>query len=148
MQIAWIASAFLVLLTASAPAVAADPETVTLPSTPKIGTAERKAIMDAMRVPVMKELKQRVVFKPSHLKVAAGWAFIVARPLQPNGRKVDYSRGIYAEAAKAGALEDQVVGLLKRGNRGWTVVAHVVGATDVPYVDWPDKYGAPKSIFP
>lgn len=133
---------------ANGPASAADPEKETVPETPKIGTAERKGIMDALRVPVMRELKQRVVFKPSHLKLAGGWAFIVARPLQPNGRKVDYSRGIHAEAAKSGALEDQVVGLLKRGKGGWTVVAHTVGATDVPYVDWPQRFGAPKSIFP
>jgi hypothetical protein len=29
----------------------------------------------------------------------------------------------------------------------WKVVQYVIGATDVPYVDWDKEYGAPRAIF-
>jgi hypothetical protein len=39
------------------------------PYTPDKGSAERKAITDALRVPVQKKLKQEVIFKVDHLQV-------------------------------------------------------------------------------
>ena len=44
--------------------------------TPEKGSVERKAITDALRVPVEKKLKQSVVFNIDHLKVQNGWAFM------------------------------------------------------------------------
>lgn len=55
------------------------------PHVPEKGSVERKAIVDALRVPVEKAVKQPI---------------------------------------------------------------YVIGATDVPYVEWDKKYGAPKGIFP
>jgi hypothetical protein len=48
---------------------------------------------------------------------------------------------------EAGAFDDSIVALLQQVGGKWRVVQYVIGATDVPYVDWDKKYHAPKAIF-
>ena len=59
--------------------------------TPERGSEERKAIMDALRPPVEKKLRQQVIFKVDHLKVQNGWAFLIGKPQRLDGTAVDYS---------------------------------------------------------
>lgn len=117
------------------------------PHLPEKGSAERKGIVDALRVPVEKQLKQPVVFKIDHLKAHNNWAFLLGRPQSPDGGTIDYTGTIYGEAVDSGAFDDGIVALLRKVNGKWTVVQFVIGATDVPYVDWDKKYRAPKGIF-
>src|SRR6187431_887740 len=73
--------------------------------TPEKGSEERKAIADALRVPVEKKLKQTVVFNIDHLKVQDDWAFMLGAPRKAGGGKLDYSKTIYAEAQAAGMFD-------------------------------------------
>ena len=118
------------------------------PHTPANGSAERKAIMDSLREPVMKVLGQRVIFVVSDLKVCGSWAFIAAEPKRPNGQPVDWSRGVYADAVADDMCGGFVHALLvKKGGR-WRVREHVICATDVPWVTWSNDFGAPPALFP
>ncbi len=118
------------------------------PYTPANGSAERKAIMDALREPVMKALGQRVIFVVSDLKVCGSWAFIAAEPKRPNGQPVDWSRGVYADAVADDMCGGFVHALLvKKGGR-WRVREHVICATDVPWVTWSNDFSAPPALFP
>jgi hypothetical protein len=118
------------------------------PYTRDKGSAERKAITDALRVPVGKRLKQEVIFKIDHLKVQSGWAFLLGTPRRPDGGQVDYRNTPYAEAQKAGAFDDGVMALLHKVGGQWRVVQYVIGATDVAYFGWDRKFHAPSAIFP
>ena len=115
--------------------------------TPDRGSDERKALMDTLRAPVEKKLRQQVVFQVGQLMVQDGWAFFIGKPQQPDGTPVDYSRTVYKDAIEAGAFDDGIVALLHNVNGKWRVIQYVIGATDVPYVDWDKKYHAPKAIF-
>ena len=117
------------------------------PHTPERGTTERQAITDALRVPVQKQLKQKVIFKIDHLKVYSGWAFMKGVPQQSSGGALDYRGTSYQKAIDAGAFDDGIVALLRQRGGKWQVVRYVIGATDVPYVDWDRKYHAPSEIF-
>ena len=117
------------------------------PYTPMQGDAERRAITDALRAPVEKQLKQKVVFKIDHLKVQNDWAFLRGVPRRPDGAALDYAGTPYQTAVEEGAFDDGVVALLRKRQGKWQVVQFVVGATDVPYVDWDKKYRAPSAIF-
>lgn len=108
---------------------------------------ERKAIMDALRTPVENQLNKKVIFKVNHLKVQDGWAFLIAAPLQPNGKPMDYRGTPYQEAVEADMFSNTVCALLHQQAGGWRVVEFVLGATDVPFVDWDKKHHAPASIF-
>jgi hypothetical protein len=128
------------------PSAASSPSSGEL-HTPERGSQERKAIMDALRPPVEKKLRQQVIFKVDHLKVQNGWAFLIGKPQRLDGTAVDYSDTVYRNAVGAGAFDDGIVALLREAEGKWKMVQYVIGATDVPYVDWDKKYHAPKAIF-
>jgi hypothetical protein len=121
--------------------------TAAVPHVPEKGSVERKTIVDALRAPVEKRLKQPVIFKIDHLKVQNNWAFLSGRPQNSDGSGIDYTNTVYQDAVDSGAFDDGVVALLRKVNGKWTVVQYVIGSTDVPYVDWDKKYRAPKGIF-
>ena len=116
--------------------------------TPRRGSVERKAIMNGLRPTVMRDLRQRVIFRVQHLRVSGNHAFMMARPLRANGGAINYRRTRFAADWKAGAFEDQVVALMIRAGRRWQVVKYDIGATDVVWEGWWNTYGAPRSIFP
>jgi hypothetical protein len=139
-----VASLFVLITLFVAPAISAQSR----PYTPDKGSAERKAITDALRVPVEKRLKQEVIFKIDHLKAQNGWAFLLGTPRRPDGGQIDYRNTTYAEAQKAGAFDDGVMALLHKVGGQWRVVQYVIGATDVAYLGWDRKFHAPSAIFP
>ena len=116
--------------------------------TPEKGSAERKAITDALRVPVGKMVKQSVVFKIDHLKVQDDWAFMLGAPRKSDGGQIDYSKTKYAEAKRHGMFDDNIMALLQKVKGKWRVVHYTIGATDVAYIGWDAKYHAPAGIFP
>ena len=115
---------------------------------PEKGSAERKAILDALRIPVERDLKQRVAFSADHFKVSGNWAFVSGSPQTPAGGRPDYSTTIFAAAVESGAFDNNFFGLLKRSAGKWKTVAVAIGCTDVCFLDWPQKYRAPKAVFP
>jgi hypothetical protein len=115
--------------------------------TPAPGTAERKAILDVLRVPVRKDLKQAVIFKVNAMAVQDNWAFVYAQPLRPNGKPIDYRRTRHAREVRAGMFGDDCSGLLRYNDGTWTLVTWDIGATDVVWDGWDKKYGAPSAIF-
>lgn len=115
--------------------------------TPEKGSVERKAITDALRVPVEKKLKQSVVFNIDHLKVQDDWAFLNGTPRRPNGDKIDYAQTSYAKPLRLGMFDDGISALLRKVRGRWRVVKYVIGATDVVYVEWDKQYHAPSGIF-
>ena len=117
------------------------------PHSPKAGSPERKAIVDALRIPVKAELKKDVIFKISRLKVQGDWAFLAGVPLKPDGSEMDYRGTIHAEAIREGAFDGGIFALLQKHNGQWKTVRYIIGATDIPYVDWPQEFGAPAVIF-
>ncbi len=129
------------------PAVALLASAQSAPTSPRAGSAERTAIMNALRVPVQKELKQKIKFKVERLKVQRGWAFLYGQPIQLNGKPVDYRRSKYQEAIKAGMFDDNFAALLRKQGGKWRVVTHRIGMTDVAWIDWDKRYGAPSAIL-
>ncbi|MEL7047413.1 MAG: hypothetical protein AAFO75_00370 [Pseudomonadota bacterium] len=115
--------------------------------TPKRGSAERQAIMDAVRAPVEKQLGPRVVFVVHQLRVGTDWAFLSGRPQRPSGAPIDYALTPYAEDYRAGIFDDGVAALLQRGEGVWRVRALSIGHTDVVWATWPEDFGAPRGVF-
>ena len=116
--------------------------------TPGKGSAERKAIMDALRVPVERELKQKVVFVVDHIKVQGSWAFVNGSPQSPSGGQPDYRKTEYWDAVESDAFDNNYFALLRKTRGKWQVSTYAIGCTDVCYWGWWDEYKAPKAIFP
>ena len=103
--------------------------------------------MDALRVPVEKELKQRVIFKVERLRVAGDWAYVRVSPTRPDGDEIDFSKTKYRKQVELGAFDPQGEALLRLDDDGWQVLEWAFGGTDVASVEWGDKYRFPKSIL-
>jgi len=115
--------------------------------TPKPGSPERKAIMDALRVPVEKDVEMKVIFvvdKPEmYFRVVGDWAFVGAEFRHPDGSPMGTE---YRAKHEMSSLRAE--GLLHREHGRWIVVTHVTGPTDVEWQDWPKKYHAPTNVIP
>ena len=116
--------------------------------TPDKGSPERKAILDALRVPVERDLKQKVVFVSDNFKVQGTWAFVSGTPQNATGGEPDYSRTKYADQFVTGAFDNNFFALLRKTGGKWKVTHYLIGCTDVCYLDWWRRYKAPKGIFP
>ncbi len=114
--------------------------------TPDKGSAERKAILDALRVPVERDLKQKIVFVTDNFKVQGNWAFVSGEPTTTNGGR-PILRGTAWEDSED-LFDHNFFGLLKKSGGKWKVVTHALGCTDVCYLDWWRTHRAPKAIFP
>lgn len=112
----------------------------TKPHEPKAGTAERKAILDALRQPVdkvkkdmlkdsPKEQAQTLVFTVETLSVLENWAYVVV------SYTPDFAEGV-------------ATAVLHRENDEWKV-KDLSFADDVPaYSSLAERLKAPRAIFP
>lgn len=116
--------------------------------TPERGSAARKAIFDALRVPVEKELKQDILFSVSELNVSGNWAFFGGEPLAAGGGRPDYRNTEYQSALESDMFDNNIFALFKKSGGKWKVVKYYIGCTDVCYASWWKDYKAPKAIFP
>ena len=116
--------------------------------TPEKGSPERKAILDALRIPVERDLKQKVIFVADNFNVQNNWAFVGGRPQTADGARPDYSKTQYADAVDSGAFDNNLFALLKKTAGKWKVTTYAIGCTDVCYADWWRRYRAPKTVFP
>ena len=116
--------------------------------TPAKNSTERAAILGALRVPVERELKQKIQFSIENFKVSGNWAFVSGDPQNMNGGKPNYKGTPYQEAIDADMFDNNFFALLKKTSGKWKVVTHAIGCTDVCYATWWKDYKAPKAIFP
>jgi hypothetical protein len=116
--------------------------------TPEKGSHERKAILDALRIPVERDLKQPIVFVPDNFKVQGTWAFVSGTPQAPGGGSPNYAKTKYAEAENEGAFDNNFFALMRKTGGKWKVTTYAIGCTDVCFADWWQRYKAPKAIFP
>ncbi len=115
--------------------------------TPKRKTATRSAIMDAARIPISKALGQPVIFLVDVLRTDNDWAYLQAVPLQTDGSAMKWSTTPFARDWKDDMMSDVIMILLRKKGRGWSVVDHVIGPTDVFWYGWIDEYGLPEALF-
>ena len=109
---------------------------------PARGSAERKAILDTIRPQAQGKLGGAVEFVVKEMRVQDGFCFTVLEPQRPGGGKI---ANTFAEAESMDGLT--IYALLRKTGNGWSVLAYVIGPTDVAYEPWPEEYGAPRSIF-
>jgi hypothetical protein len=116
--------------------------------TPEKGSPERTAILNALRVPVEKELKQKVSFNVEDFNVQGAWAFLSGAPRNTDGGPPVYKGTPYEDAEDSGAFDNNFFALLKKTGGKWKVVTYAIGCTDVCYATWWKDHKAPKAIFP
>lgn len=110
-------------------------------------TGERKAILDALRVPVSKDLKQEIIFVVDKFKTQGDWAFVAGKPKNKDGGEPNWKITKYQKFIDSGDFEEGLYGLLKKTDGKWEVVTYLMNCHDVCYPGWETEYKAPKSLF-
>ena len=89
--------------------------------TPEKGSAERTAILDTLRIPVERELKQKIVFNLDHFRVTGTWAFLGGDPQNPSGGQPNYRGTKYQGARDADMFDNNIFACLRRpaANGAW-----------------------------
>lgn len=107
---------------------------------PQRGTAERKAVLDAMRVFAEEELGPPVEFVVYDMRVLDNQGFASVHAQRPGGADIDLYE---TPGFKAGTIEPDMMdgssmqALLRRSGRTWVAVHWAIGATDVWYAYGP-----------
>lgn len=114
---------------------------------PEKNSPERKAIFDALREPVSKELKQDVSFIADKFNVQGDWAFIAGKVRNADGGEPNWKITKYQEFIESGDFEDNLFALLKKKDDKWTVVTYLMNCLDVCYLEWDKEHKAPKAIL-
>jgi hypothetical protein len=114
--------------------------------TPERGSAERKAILDVLRLPVEKVMKQKIVFVVQTMNVQGNWAFTSGYFQRPDATEPILSGTIFD--GDEDIFENNFFGLLRKTGGKWRITTHAVSCTDVCYSDWWSRFKAPKAIFP
>ncbi len=110
--------------------------------------AERAAVLDMVRAPVVRRLGRPVRFRVERLTRDGDWLFLMAEMQDPGGGPIRYAGTPLAGAEAEGMVSRLCVALLRRDGERWRLVDHAVGPTDMVWADWPARYGAPLTIFP
>jgi hypothetical protein len=104
---------------------------------------ERKAVLEALRQPVQRDLKQPIEFVISKMRAEDQWVFVIAELQKPGGTALNWS-----ETICAGDQSHLVGALLQQSTPGkWIVVAYALCPTDVAWEEWPQQYNAPPELF-
>ena len=123
-------AAFAALATAIAGGTSA-PAQVNATAVPAPGTAQRRAILDALRPAVERRLGPDVEFVVRDIRIAQGWAFVNADPQRRGGGRIDGRRYFGEDFEYMDGLA--VTALLRFRNGRWNLVDHAIGATDAWY---------------
>lgn len=117
---------------------------------PAAGSKLRKAVLDALRPSIEKDLKQKVIFKVETIRVYDGWAFVKAQPLTPKSKPIDFKKTHHKQRIEDGVFDGDVIyALLKLKSKVWKVADFVIGPTDVYWSNWTGPpYSAPKEVLP
>jgi hypothetical protein len=102
-------------------------------------------MLDALRIPVERDLKQPIVFAPDNFKVQGTWAFISGTPQAPGGGAPNYAGTKYAEAENEGAFDNNFFALLRKTSGKWRVTTYARVYGRLPTDWWQNS--APKAIF-
>lgn len=106
--------------------------------TPPPGSAERRALMNAVRPQVEAQVGAPVEFVVRTLRVGQGWAFAVLEPQRPGGRSIPAPDPEFGDGVTTYAV-------LRNTGDGWRPLMVAVGPTDVAWAEYCDE--APRGLF-
>ena len=114
------------------------------------GNSETTSAIEVVQAAIAKELEMEVSLKIETFRQNDQWAFLSGLPLTLEGKPIDYSQTRFSVDVREGYFDDGFLALMKRKTQNvddWTLVILSLGATDAPFVDWPERFGVPRELL-
>lgn len=111
--------------------------------------AKTTTAYEAVQTAIARELEMAVSLQVETFRQNDEWTFLAGLPLTAAGKTIDYSQTKFADDVVEGFFDDGFVALLQRKTKGvddWALVALSLGATDAPFVGWPEQFGVPTEL--
>lgn len=113
---------------------------------PAKGSAERKAILEAIRPAIEAQMRTQVEFQINVMLSDGDWAFVAANPQHPGGGEIDMEKTAFA--GKSDMMDGLTTYALVRYVKGrWNHIDDIIGPTDVAYMSWLELYQVPKAVI-
>lgn len=113
---------------------------------PAKGSAERKAILDAIRPAIEAQMRGPVEFSITIMLSDGEWAFVGANPQRPGGGEIDPETTAFAgQSETMDGLTTYA--LVRYANGRWNHIDDIVGPTDVAYMSWLEQYQVPTAVI-
>jgi len=98
-------------------------------------------------------LGKDVELDPETVDRSGHWAFVRGRLRDAGGQSLSLEGTPFQDAAAAGAASDLAAVLFRQDedsqeeSAGWTAIDHAILPTDVAWLNWPQKHGAPTRLL-
>ena len=116
--------------------------------TPRVGSVERAAILNALRPRYEDLFGRSIVFKIETLRVAVGFAFVVVHPQRPSGAPIEKSK--WKKALAAECFQDPIGATheywMKKESNDWKIGVKNDMCADDSISDQGDLIGAPPQL--
>jgi len=126
------------------------PPAANAPATPAVATeaVTSQGAVDALTPLISAEIGAPVSLQATTVNVVDNWAYVEAAPKNADGSEIDWTRTNLASRYENGAMDTNgaVHALLRNENGSWTVLERVIAPTDVAWLDWAARHGAPPSV--
>ena len=138
----------IVLLASACTPPATTPETPAAPADTPSPDATTEALLGVLTPLVSAEVGKPVNLITTTVNVTDQWSYVVAQPRNADGSEIDWTTTNLASRYENGAMDTggSVHALLKNENGVWTVLEYVLAPTDVAWLDWAARHGAPASV--
>lgn len=97
-------------------------------------------------------LGKELEFKPETVDTSGHWAFVRGRLCDAGGAGLSLAGTPFAGLADAGTVSDVAAVLFRKapdadGVDAWLPVDRAIVPTDVAWLDWPRRHGAPEALL-
>ncbi|MEM8812603.1 MAG: hypothetical protein AAGF59_08300 [Pseudomonadota bacterium] len=116
---------------------------------PTADILEAFPMVETMRPVIEAELRTPLAIGIEELYIDGSWAFLITTFRGADG-PIDWSKTVWIGGIEEGDCGGYAIGLFEYLSHqgGWTLVTYDVCATDVPWLNWSERFGAPASLFP
>lgn len=104
-------------------------------------------IVECSQKEAQRQLRRTLVLEVQSLKQTDGWAFLLSQMRGTDRRPLDLTGTWLEDSARAGVASRVFCALLRYRSGHWQIIASCIGVTDVAWMDWHRKYGAPTKVF-
>jgi hypothetical protein len=117
------------------------------PGDPAYGVLTELAAAEARQA-----LGKDLEFEPETVDTSGHWAFVRGRLRDAGGASLSLEDTPFAGLASAGTVSDTAAVLFKKGpkleaDNAWIPVDRAIVPTDVAWLDWPRRHGAPGELL-
>lgn len=109
--------------------------------------SNKEVVLALVLAAAQKQVSQVAMLELHKYRADGQWAYVTAIPQGEKNGRIDYTKTSFAADYADGFFDNWLCALAQKEAGGWRLVAFEFGATDAPFVDWPEKFGVSAQLI-